>query len=347
MIAASPTVSNRFDLIRLVLAAGVFAYHAVALSAVNVGGPVEATLAQFAEVCIQGFFIVSGALVAGSLDRSPSALDYAGKRIRRLYPAYAVIILSPAAISFALIQEGQGVLRYLGANLAFANFLEPNLPGLFAANRFTEVNGALWTLKIEVMFYIVLPLIFLVLSAFRSLWWIVIIALYAAGEAWAWFVPQVIAGGLGEMIARQLPGQMAFFAMGIVLWKMEPHIRRRWRIFVLPGMIFLAASITHPLLEPFRAIALATLLAAIAFAPGPALSPARFGDISYGLYITHFPILQAMLAAGLLTSLGAPAFFALATLLVVLSSLALWHLVEKPALRPSSHYRKMASKETL
>ncbi|MEQ9507014.1 MAG: acyltransferase [Hyphomonas sp.] len=339
-------IHNRFDLIRLVLAAGVFAYHAVALAAVDVGGPLEAGLAQFAELCIQGFFIVSGALVAGSLDRSATALDYAGKRFRRLYPAYAVIILIPTAISFALTQDGQGAARYLAANLAFANFLEPNLPGLFAANRFTEVNGALWTLKIEVMFYIALPVIFLVLNMFRKLWWVAILALYIAGEAWAFFIPQSIDGNLGDIIARQLPGQMAFFAMGIAIWKLEPLLRRRWPSLVLPGMVFLAASLMHPLLEPLRALALTALIAAIAFAPGPALSPARFGDISYGLYITHFPILQAMLAAGLLTTLGAPAFFAVAALLVVLASLALWRLVEKPALRRSSHYRKMAAQET-
>ncbi len=342
----TPTASNRFDLIRLLLAAGVFIYHAVALAGVDMGGPVEATLAQFAEICIQGFFIVSGALVAGSLDRSSTALDYAGKRLRRVYPAYAVILLIPAAVSFALTQDGQGAARYLASNLAFLNFLEPNLPGLFESNRFTEVNGALWTLKIEVMFYIALPLIFLVLNMFRGLWWVVILALYIAGEVWAWLVPQVIDGGMGEMIARQLPGQMAFFAMGIAIWKVEPLLRRRWRRLPLPGMVFLFGSLIFPELEPLRAIALASLIAAIAFAPGPALSPARFGDISYGLYITHFPILQAMLAAGLLTAIGALGFFALAALLVSLASLVLWHLVEKPALRPSSHYRKMTPQET-
>ena len=54
-------------------------------------------------------------------------------------------------------------------------------------------------------------------------------------------------------------------------------------------------------------------------------------------------ILQALLAAGLLPLLGPPAFFSLAALLVILASFALWHLVEKPALRPSSHYRKVAA----
>lgn len=335
---------NRFDLIRLLLAAGVFAYHAVALSGVDAAGSIELAFARLAEVSIQGFFIVSGALVAGSLDRSSSLGDYSGKRIRRLYPAYAVIILIPVLISLAQTQEWQGVLRYLAANLAFLNFLEPNLPGLFEANRYPEVNGALWTLKIEVMFYIVLPLILLVLKVLRAHWWVGIAALYISGEIWAARLPQMESAQLGLALSRQLPGQMAYFAMGIALWKCAAHLPRLWAPFGLAGAVVTAASLAHPLLEPLRALGLAGLLAAIAFAPGPPLGAARFGDISYGLYITHFPILQAMLAAGLLTTLGAPAFFALAALLVLAASFALWHLVEKPALRPSSHYRKVAAR---
>ncbi len=341
-----PTPSNRFDLIRLLLAAGVFAYHAAALAADDPFGPLERGLAHLAEVSIQGFFIVSGALVSGSLARASGLADYAGKRIRRLYPAYAVIVLIPAAISFALTQDGQGVLRYLAANLTFLNFLEPNLPGLFTANRFTAVNGALWTLKIEVMFYLALPLILLVLTSLRSVWWLGILALYAAGETWAFLVPRVVGESLGPELARQIPGQMAYFAMGIALWKVEPLLRRRWAACAIPGTLLLGASLIHPVLEPLRAFGLAGVIAGIAFAPGPALSPARFGDISYGLYITHFPILQAMVAAGFVSTLGIAGFLGAATFLVIAASLALWHLVEKPALRPSSHYRKMNAKET-
>ncbi|MFN7164501.1 MAG: acyltransferase family protein [Hyphomonas sp.] len=333
-------------MIRLLLAAGVFAYHAVALAAVDSSGPLERALAGLAEVSIQGFFIVSGALVAGSLARASGLADYAGKRVRRLYPAYAVVILIPATISFALTQDGAGVFRYLAANLPFLNFLEPRLPGLFADNRFTVVNGALWTLKVEVMFYLVLPMILLVLTSLRRLWWLGIVALYAAGEAWAVLVPRALGEGLGPELARQLPGQMAFFAMGIALSKVEPHVRSRWAALGIAGMFILAGSLIHPALAPLRALGLAGVIAAIAFAPGPPLSPARFGDISYGLYITHFPILQAMVAAGLVTALGLPGFFAAASILVLAASLVLWHLVEKPALRPSSHYRKVASKET-
>ena len=96
-------------------------------------------------------------------------------------------------------------------------------------------------------------------------------------------------------------------------------------------------------LSATAAFALAGVIGAVAWAPGPKLNVARFGDVSYGLYITHFPILQALAAAGLATSLGLAGFLALATVATLAASFALWHLIEKPALRPSSHYRRVAA----
>jgi len=337
-----PETANRFDFIRLAFAAGVFIYHGVAIGTALPFGPLERALSHFAELSIQGFFIVSGLLVAGSLERSSSLRDYAGKRARRLYPAYAAVILVPALISLAMTQDVQGVGSYLGANLVFLNFLSPALPGFFEGNRFPEVNGALWTLKIEVIFYIALPAIILVLKRFGAFWWVLILALYAAGEAWAYYVPELAPGGYGPELGRQLPGQMAFFAMGIALWKASPGIQRRWAALALCGTALLGASFLYPLLEPLRAFALAGVIGAVAWAPGPKLNAARYGDVSYGLYITHFPILQALAAAGLAASLGLAAYLALATALTLAVSFALWHLVEKPALRPTSHYRRVA-----
>ena len=300
-----------------------------------------------AELCIQGFFIVSGALVFGSLDRSKSLALYADKRVRRLYPAYAVIILVPAIAS--LIMTGFGdlgaVLRYVGVNLVFLNFLSPDLPGLFQANRFTEVNGALWTLKIEVMFYMALPVIALVMSWAGRRWWLILALIYVAAEAWRLGLPRLLDSPFAPELSRQLPGQMAFFASGMAVWKLWDKAKATPAKFGFFGAVLLAVSFAHPLLEPLRAAGLAGLIAAIAFLPGPKLDAARFGDISYGLYITHFPILQALLAAGAFASLGLGWGGALAAVLVVAASFLLWHLVEKPALRRDSHYR-LVSEDT-
>lgn len=142
---------NRFDFLRLVFASTVFAYHLMFL-ALSPGERLENGFAELSLLAVQGFFVVSGALVYGSLQRSGNLGSYTEKRIRRLYPAYAVIVLVPAL--YALFKTGAivDVGRYLGANLIFLNFLEPNLPGLFEGQVEPTVNGSLWTLKIEVMF---------------------------------------------------------------------------------------------------------------------------------------------------------------------------------------------------
>lgn len=333
--------TNRFDLLRLLFACLVVVFHAVALTAIDLRGPFEFWLGQGAEIAIQGFFITSGALVSGSLARAQTLSDYAGKRVRRLYPAYATIILIPAFISLLLSGDLAGVLAYLAANLTFLNFLAPSLPGLFDANRFTEVNGALWTLKIEVMFYIVLPLIGFALRRMATLWWLGIALLFVGGESWRLALPHLIDHPAAPTLARQLPGQMAFFASGIALWQAWDIARAHPWLFGLIGLGLTAAAFAHPLLAPLRPAGLTGLIAAIAFIPGPALNAARFGDVSYGLYITHFPILQAFVMLGVFATLGHVAGFVLAGLIVFAASLLLWHSVEKPALRPSSHYRQV------
>lgn len=344
------TTFNRFDLVRLMFASWVFIYHAIVLSSAQPGGAIEGVLAVLAELSIQGFFIVSGALVFGSYERSQNLADYAEKRVRRLYPAYAVVILVPALIAccFALQSEHSlaDVSRYVGANLIFLNFLEPNLPGLFEGQRFTEVNGALWTLKIEVMFYLVLPVIAWVLARLGRYWWIGIAALILMAFAWVeWMLTFETA--LAPMLARQLPGQMMYFAAGIALWKIWPIAQAQATWFGLIGGSALALSLLIPGLEALRVLGLAGLVAGLAFGPGPALNVAAYGDVSYGIYIVHFPIVQMLVSVGAFAAFGIVGGLVLSAILVILTSYALWWWVEKPALRRDSHYKIISTRKVL
>ncbi len=332
---------NRFDLLRLVFAGGVFLYHGVALSGLAAFSPLEIWLAHLAELSIQGFFIVSGALVYGSWERSRGLADYAGKRVRRLYPAYIVVILVPfaAAFMFAILNGTSlaSVWRYLASNLVFLNFLQSDLPGMFEGNRFSEVNGALWTLKIEVMFYLVLPVLAWGLSKLGRYWWIGI-SFFIIG-AFVWRETMASSGYVhAEQLARQLPGQMMYFAAGMALWKLWPVARAQAPTLLLVGLVALSLSFV-PMLEALRVLGLSGLIAGVAFVRGPAVNAARWGDISYGVYITHFPILQALVAAGVFTQMGFVGGLVVAAFAVIAASFALWWLVEKPALRKDSHYR--------
>jgi peptidoglycan/LPS O-acetylase OafA/YrhL len=63
----------------------------------------------------------------------------------------------------------------------------------------------------------------------------------------------------------------------------------------------------------------------------------KYGDFSYGIYIVHFPILQLLIAHGNFNSAPWMSLL-LAVALVVTTAILLWHFIEKPFLRGSSHY---------
>lgn len=335
-MTAAPHTANNFNLLRLVFALFVVVYHLVVLSAAAGWSHLEAPLSLLAEIGVQGFFVLSGFLVYASLDRSASIGLYAEKRFRRLYPAYAVVVIVCAAAGYAFSSDSRAnplaVGEYLGWNLVFANFMAPELPGVFAGNPMTEVNGALWTLKIEVMFYLVLPVLAWLLRLFGRAHWMLMIAIYAGAEAWRYFLAD-----MGQVeLSRQLPGQMSFFITGMALYRLS-LAGARMHIAGLAGAALLTASLLVDGLEPARALGLG--LVAIWIASGWPRLPdaARFGDLSYGVYIVHFPIIQTVVALGLFTAPWTGAGVSLAA--AVVAALLLWYLVEKPALRRDSAYR--------
>jgi peptidoglycan/LPS O-acetylase OafA/YrhL len=340
-----PELKNNFHLLRLILALMVVAYHLVVLADIAAWAQAERMLSYGAQAGVQGFFVLSGYLVFGSLDHSASLAQYAEKRLRRLYPAYAFVIVASAAAALAFSptarDDGAAVARYVGWNLGFLNFMQPTLPGLFADHRFKEVNGALWTLKIEVLFYLVLPILAWLIGAAGRRRWVLIVAGYIGAEAWrAGFVH------LGEVqgrpilieLARQLPGQMSFFLVGIAFYLGRDQIN--WRSLLAPaGAALLLASCLDARLEPLRAAGLGIVVMWIALAVPRLIDAAYFGDLSYGLYILHFPIIQTVVAIGLFAA-SPEQGIAIALSATIVAALLLWWLIERPALRRESAYRQ-------
>jgi peptidoglycan/LPS O-acetylase OafA/YrhL len=336
---------NNFDLLRFAFAFTVFLVHAHVLS----GESALATLSRYfsSDFAIKAFFVVSGYLVPMSYEKASSLCDYAGKRIRRVYPAYFAIVVACAALG-AIVTKlppaeylSGGLAAYLAANLVFLNFLAPNLPGVFAANPFTAVNGALWTLKVEVMFYAIVPLIAWLCRRVGPAR--VLAALYLASAAYhlaLGHLAQASGSQLYAQLQRQLPGQLAYFVAGAAGFYFAGILARRWRLLAvaaLAGYATVALSrnvVLEALLYP---AVLAALVVYAAVGLRYLGNFGRFGDFSYGIYVVHFPLLQLLVSLGLFRfdpwlALGT------ATLAVLALAALSWHYVEKPFLRRSSHY---------
>lgn len=333
---------NNFDLLRFAFAFIVFMFHAHALS----GRPELAGFSRWlsADFAVKSFFVVSGFLVFMSYESSTSVGDYVSKRARRIYPAYFAVVMA-AALAGVLVTTlspsdyfSTAWLRYLAANLTFLNFLAPELPGVFQGNPWHAVNGALWTLKIEVMFYMAVPVIAIVCVRLGR--WQTLATLYALSVVYILGMEHLARETGRELylqLGRQIPGQLSYFLAGAACYYFQDIFARHWHWG--SAMAFIVLLLPFPrmvdaALEPAALGVLVTYLAIRARYVG---NFGRFGDFSYGIYIIHFPVLQTLIAFGIFE--GNPYLaVALATVIILAGAYASWHLVEKPFLRKSSHY---------
>ena len=334
---------NNLDLLRLIFAGIVVLFHTSALT----GLPALAVLGEYCNphFAVRGFFVISGLLIYRSYERSSSVRSYLEKRARRIYPAYFTIVAVAAVVlpflspDFPFRTYGVAFWKYLGANLVFLNFLAPNLPGVFSANPERAVNGALWTLKIEVVFYLCVPVIFALCRRFGAR--TTIGAIFGLSCLWKYIFWRLSvldpARSIWYKLDVQIPSQMAYFCAGILLLIYMAKVRDH-ALFV--SVIAAGAFVLDHLwrTEALDVVFIAGFVLVCGF--GRYLGNfAKYGDFSYGVYIVHWPILQCMILFKL-TSLNPYMFLSLDLVFVFVASFLMWHLVEKRFLQVSSHYRR-------
>jgi peptidoglycan/LPS O-acetylase OafA/YrhL len=229
------------------------------------------------------------------------------------------------------------LIKYLGFNLIFLNFIHPNLPGLFDQNTLSAVNEALWTLKIELMFYIIVPVIVMLFKKLNRL--IVLVAVYILSFVYSFCMLKFAETNGGDIfieLQRQLPEQLMYFMVGAAGYYYYEYFSAYSKLLL--GLAFVCLII-KPLL-PWIAIeplvfGILALFLALAF---PYLGNfAKYGDFSYGIYIIHFPVLQIFVSYHLFDTWPVLALISAALVVLLLATL-LWNFVEKPFLQKSSHY---------
>jgi len=327
---------NNFDLIRFFLAFIVLLVHSAALSNNAELNFINKILGDLSVKC---FFVISGFLVMMSYEKSNTIQEYFSKRIRRIYPGYITVIIITSFLGFAFstysFQSYFSInwIKYILANLSFMNFLHPELPGVFSRNPNTSVNGALWSLKIEVMFYMLIPFISLASKKYGKFKTIAL--LYVIAFVYRDYILNLFHLYSPEF-ARQLPGQLSYFALGIAgfyYYEKFGKIKNNF-IWISIAIAFLYITVGLEYVEP---IILASFIFYFSFCIPYLGKFSKYGDLSYGLYIIHFPVIQALVSVNLFTE--RPFYSLLLTIFIsIFASYTLWHLVEKKFLHPKSHY---------
>ena len=232
-----------------------------------------------------------------------------------------------------------GAAKYLVANLAFLNFIQPDLPGLFADNlKNSAVNGSLWTIKIEVMFYISVPIIYGILAKiFGKKLTVAVIALLSLISAIA---IEIIVDkyGLSESLKNQLPSLMIFFMAGAALNFFTPSfLNVKYLPLLLVALYFCDSHTLGKIIYPF---VVAAFVYIIAFKTKPIAIHDKIGDLSYGVYIFHYPVIQFMYQFGLFQNFYTGFISTIITVLAL--AYASWHLMEK---RLTSHKHPLPAKQ--
>lgn len=326
---------NNFNLIRFLAAFAVLVSHCFAIA-----GRAEPLHARYGltwgMIAVDVFFLTSGFLVTASLLSRGSATSYIWARVLRIAPAlWVMLAISVFGVGLKLTTSTtSGYLmshqtwKYLLKNATLLKGIEYTLPGVFAQNPSSAINGSLWSLRPEVYMYLLLL------------------------GAW------IVCARSAALLKWTLPILTAVLGVVYLYHGKFQDIPLVWNLFALGFMFFTGASfylfrhtieLSRSFFFAFLSVVLLCALNRVAlfFALSLSLSYLVFytaygfrgrtirlfnlvGDYSYGLYIYAFVTGQVIecLVPGVSVAklIGTSSAF---TLLLALFS---WHLIEKRAL---------------
>jgi peptidoglycan/LPS O-acetylase OafA/YrhL len=317
---------NNFDTLRILAALAVVLAHSIPLTygpaTLDLLWPASRHQATFGYLAIQVFFIISGYLITGSYlnsarpDSDLAARRFVRARFLRLVPALIVtlfvlaFILGPVLTTLPLTSYFHSSLPY---RAAFG--LSDHLPGVFTHNPFSSgIDGSLWTLRWEALCYLAV----LLLGITGTLNRLVVTPLYLLILAARLHYGQHAGLDLGAL----------FFA-GAVLYLWRPPLSLTFGFVALVLWLISLFCSGYPLISDTAG---AYLCICLGLAPGLKLpNLAKYGDLSYGVYIFAWPIQQTITLV-----MGAHANWIVNNLITVPLVLALayasWHFIESPAL---------------
>jgi peptidoglycan/LPS O-acetylase OafA/YrhL len=308
------------------------------------------------------FFVVSGFVITNVLLReqasqgTTSIPGFYARRIRRILPAATIVLIATIFATYHWLSYILGAInandaKYVAAFVGNFHFATVGTQ-YFNAHQPPSTLQQFWSLAVEEQFYLVWPVLFLVLTlpwrAFSSVGRLVSVLTLIIGVSLAWCI---IETRQNEIWAFFSPLTHAWeLALGALLAVIGPHLRGRSpRV----GMVLAAIGVVAVLLStwfntsstlwPGTAVIVPVVATGMIIAGGSLRGPdsfgpfARFapiqwvGNISYSLYLVHWPVI-VIATQYAITPLPLHSEIELVALSVVLSAV-LYYAIENPIRR--------------
>lgn len=152
---------NAFDFLRVTAASAVLFSHSYALYGLPEPQPI--TGHSFGSLAVATFFVISGFLVCQSWLLDPSFPRFLTRRFLRIFPGLLVVILmtvfviGPIFGTLVPTEYFSSVAVWQHLILGLLALGSPPLPRVFENNPYPiSINGSLWTLRYEILMYILL-----------------------------------------------------------------------------------------------------------------------------------------------------------------------------------------------
>jgi len=333
----NPLQPNNFDLLRLFAASQVVCGHTVSHLDLSLG-KFDWIVAAFPGVPI--FFVLSGFLISAAWERNPNLFVYGKNRVLRIFPALWTCILLTIAVAVVFgfsFFSAEALLWVVlqGIGLIYT-------PGFLDSFGFGSYNGSLWTIPVELQFYVILPAIYFLASRHgtASHWSIAgLLVFLVAAYLYLHHAPALDDPELEPLefkLVRYsfIPHVYLFFA-GVLMQRFQIHactvIRGKGLYWIIAYLVFASYEPLNEWGELAGRLMLGITVISVAFTmPGLSRKLLSDTDISYGVYIYHGLLINIFVELGKTDNwLFGAGIFVLTYLLGYLS----WIIVEKPCIR--------------
>jgi peptidoglycan/LPS O-acetylase OafA/YrhL len=322
----------------------------LALPSTGTGAEVAPPLSLFAEDFVRPFFIallatffaLSGFLVTGSGLRTKKIRTFFANRALRIIPALSVevtmsaIIIGPIFTTMLLKDyfSDPQFFRYFGNIIGVVTF---ELPGVFKHLPWpSRVNGNLWTLPPEFWCYALMMIVMIGGFLRRK-----IVLLVALTALLTWMTIENFIYPVSFII--RFPNFYSPFYIVVMFWIGAVFFLFAERIPIHFGLFTASAtayylSIMLNVLTPLSGVALTYCMVYLGMQKFGAWDRLVKFDLSYGIYLYGFPIMQAWVSillphfAGWSTVLRVLLLFPLTLATTIAFAALSWRFIEKPAL---------------
>lgn len=300
------------------------------------------------------FFVLSGYLLTSQWQGQPliwpKVIEFYKRRALRIYPAFWFQMAVLVWVGYSL---PQAFSIPSWRDLVLTGLLWINLPPMFVP----PISNVWWTLPVEMLFYLCLPVLVLLVRklGLTRVWLGALVLTFC----WRVGVIERFAGqDLSEHLFTldSLPGAFSVFMSGIAMALLQHRIQLKWRrpmLWLAVSMFFLIHAVLIHEIEVYwqggillvvfntlLSISMALVVGAICMQEAPRWLTCKvmvwLGDLSFGIYLWHFPLMMALKTYW--PALGKDAMDSVGMLFIILGGTLImasfsYYAIERPLMR--------------